>query len=669
MPTVKLLASRHTYLLALLAACVVTILVYLPGLFGPFVFDDYVNIVQNPGTILPNLSLHALADAAFSMSAGLLMRPVSMLSFALERYFFGSAAFSFKAINLGIHLINGALIFLLLHLLLQAYRQLYAADVTARSMQWLAIVTGTLWLVHPLNLTAVLYVVQRETSLSALFMLAGISLYTWARLRQINGSGTHWTLFPGTVLFGALSVLSKESGALMPCYILAVELFLFQFRFPDNRSRWIVYAYFTLFLLLPGAVGIVWLVIHPGIMSYIGREFTLGQRVMTEFRVVWLYIFMTLLPRINVLSLYHDDIPISHGFLHPATTLFSCLGLVALIMVGVALRRRRPLVALGIAWFFVGQLMESTIIPLQIAFEHRNYLADMGLLLAAMSLIFPLYENAPSRKIRYAFCGLMVVAFAGVTLQRAWSWRGPMSLALTEAYYHPRSPDATYQLGQLYANLIIVEHKKDILPKARDALLQSLALPNSSVIPGTALVMTESQIGHPITPGLFERMEKILRTEHIGPPDTAGLSSLVDCYTHGHCIVSPKKLEGLFDAAFRNPYLPDMPGKAADLHVIYGNLLAGEQPRRLADARKQMLAAAALVPAESQYRINVVIIDLAMEDAALAQQDLAAVRQLNKFGLLDSQIRDLETRLAALKTDQHKNKPAPQARGRAHNED
>lgn len=649
----KRFASRHYRLLAIAGACALTFLIYTPGLSGPFVFDDYVNVIQNAKLDMQNLSLQSLADAAVSIRSGPLMRPVSMISFALTRYFYGDNAFAFKLVNLLIHLANGILIFLLLGMLLSAFRQLYAPTLASRRMTWLAIVVGSLWLVHPLNLTAVLYVVQRETSLSALFMLAGINLYVWARLRQMNGRRVHWSLFPGTILFGALAILSKESGALMPCYALAIEACLFQFRFTDNKERRTILTYFAVFLLLPGMLALFWIATHGRMLSYAGRDFTMPERLLTESRVIWLYIFWTLLPRIDNLSLYHDDILLSHSIVHPLTTLPALAGIVTVLAFAVVERRRFPLVALGIAWFFVGQLMESTIFPLQIAFEHRNYLADLGLLLAAMSLIFPMYENSRFLKLRYVFCGMLVVAFAGVTLQRAWNWRGPVSLALTEAHYHPLSPNATYQLGQLYANLILVQHHTDLLPVTRKVLLQSLQLPNSSIIPGTALVMTESQVGQPVSSSIYDRMTELLRTEHISSSDTIGLDSLVNCYTHNHCNLPPNILDQLFNAAFANPYVPESPGVAADLHVIYGNYLAGGKPRRLQEGREQMLQAAALSPYEPQYRINVVVIDLAMENADLANHDLQEVRKLNKFGLLDSDIKGLENNLARLVADQH----------------
>lgn len=651
-------SANHCLAFALVSSLLLTFLIYVPGLQGPFVFDDYVNIVQNADLSPSSLSFQSLLDAALSLRAGLLMRPVSMVSFALNHYFFGPDAFSFKLVNLCIHLLNGILVFVLLFRLMAVYRKLYAPIATQTSLRWLALIAGTLWLVHPLNLTAILYVVQRETSLSALFMLAGVNLYAWARSRQLNGMGAHWLLFPGTALLGGLAVLSKESGALMPCYMLAVEACVFGFRFPDRRAKWTIVSYFLLFLIIPGLLGLAWIITHSNILSYAGRNFTLEERLLTETRVIWLYLFWTLLPRISSLSLYHDDIALSDGLFHPWTTFPAALGLAGLVVVAILMRRRRPLVTLGIAWFFAGQLMESTIFPLQIAFEHRNYLADLGPLLACSSLIAPLNRESVYFKLRYTFLGLLVCAFAGVTLQRSLNWDNPLSFAQSEARYHPDSPYATYQLGEVYANLTLAGHT-ELLPQTRTILLHSLALPNTNVIAGTTLVMVESQVNGQITPGLLNRIAQVLRTEHIGSSDTIGLYSLVGCYTHHHCKLPPHSLDGLFTAAFDNPYVSRTRSTAADLHVIYGNYLSGSSPPRFADARQQMMQAVELMPAEPQYRINVVIVDLAMKNAEFAEQDLQAVMRLNRFGRLNREIASLTAELSRLKRDQDKHNLSP----------
>src|SRR6267142_792421 len=145
------------------AACLLTVAVYWPGLWGGYALDDFTNIALNDALTLRALSWGELSRAAFSFQAGPTMRPVSMLSFALNRYFWGADPYSFKVTNLAIHICNGLLVFALLWQLLDVYRRRYAVQLPVERMRWLALLTGALWMLHPLNFLPVLYVVQRET--------------------------------------------------------------------------------------------------------------------------------------------------------------------------------------------------------------------------------------------------------------------------------------------------------------------------------------------------------------------------------------------------------------------------------------------------------------------------------------------------------------------------
>src|SRR5690348_11284510 len=82
------------------------IVVYFPGLSGGFALDDYTNVVDNTAIAIGDLSWYSLSHAMFSFQAGPTMRPLAMLTFALNAYFTGMDAGAFKATNLVIHLIN-----------------------------------------------------------------------------------------------------------------------------------------------------------------------------------------------------------------------------------------------------------------------------------------------------------------------------------------------------------------------------------------------------------------------------------------------------------------------------------------------------------------------------------------------------------------------------------
>ena len=152
----------------------------VPGLTGAFFFDDHPNIVENEAIQINALDSAAIKQALSGPAAGPLGRPVSVASFALTHYFFSLDAFAFKAVNLGIHLIAGVLAYWLAVMLLQAARA-----TTDQRQHWIPLWVFALWSLHPIQLTPVLHVVQRMTSLSALFLFAPCS-FIYARARAAD---------------------------------------------------------------------------------------------------------------------------------------------------------------------------------------------------------------------------------------------------------------------------------------------------------------------------------------------------------------------------------------------------------------------------------------------------------------------------------------------------
>jgi len=659
------LSRTYTYL-AILAALLLTVLAYLPGLQGPFAFDDITSILQNRALDIHSLTWAQLAHAALSSDTGPMKRPLSMLSFALNIYFNGMEATAFKITNLVIHLLNGMLVFALLRQIARYWLDKGIIKCAGAAV-WLPLLCTAAWLLHPLNLTAVLYVVQRETSLCSLFILMGCVVYVHARLHMLAGKSGWWWLYIGTIVTGLLAVGSKETGLLLPVYLFVIELCVFRFRShnidrlsPQTRNhrdrvgcshKTGLFIFFGLFLVLPLCLGLIWMFgIHHGApLSYAGRDFTLGERLLTETRVVWDYIRWTLFPRLPDLGLYHDDIPLSSGLLTPPTTLLSILGLLALAAISVLAWKRRPWITFGIAWFFAGQLLESTIFPLEIAFEHRNYLADLGILFAVFGFILTEHSRLLSMRYRVGILIVLVLTFGAVTGMRAYVWRSSLSLVNTQAANHPRSPYATYALGQELTNLVLAGQKQ-LLPEAEAALAHSASLPNSGIIPGAALALLESQTTGDNDPANFKRMAERLRTRAISSSDQQGLTSLVQCEDAENCHFPPGALQSLFDAALANPRLREIPATYANILTDYGNFLSQGSHRNLQRSRSLMQQAAEAVPTVPQYRINVVVLDLALQNPVMAEHDLQKVMVLNKLGNLNPAITDLQKRIAELHT-------------------
>ena len=431
-------------------------LVYLPGISGPYVFDDHPNLLANSYVQITTLDAKSLYQAAYSLAAGPLQRPISMLSFALNHYFAGSFDNStpFKLTNLLIHILNGLLLFWLTRLIFTRLAQsnqqaLLSISRSKRSLDVLSAGIVTLWVVHPIQVTSVLYVVQRMTSLSALFVILGLICYLKGRMLLVEEKRSGiWIMLFGLLGCGILGVLSKENAALLPIFMMTLEFVLFSSNNPwkswgslSRKSKQIIItgAVLLLFILLIGAI-------KYAMPNYVYRNFSMVERVLTESRVLFFYISLILVPRINEFGIFHDNIEISTSLFHPWTTTPSVLGLLALVLIAVVKYREWPLFALGILWFLTGHLMESTIIPLEIAHEHRNYLATFGILLAGIHVIDRGSYMLRHRKL-WLLLPLLAIVFGSITYFRAVQWANPVSLFHYEVLHNPDSASAQAGLG------------------------------------------------------------------------------------------------------------------------------------------------------------------------------------------------------------------------------
>lgn len=432
-------------------------LVFIPGVEGPFVFDDQSNIISNDFIKIKTLDWDSLNQAAYSSDAGPLHRPVAMASFALNYYFaggFGDAS-PFKLTNLVIHVINGVLVFCFLLLLLRRFAIAqpgkFPGLVHNQNLRtWLAGTVALLWLVHPIQLTSVLYVVQRMVSLAAMFTLLALICYLLGRERLLTSRWRSASLFgAGVVVFGALGALSKEIALLLPLFIVLLEISLFRGNPPLSRwhtlsARKKTVVTVTSLLIILVAMGWALRYTYDG---YAVRDFNMGERVLTQARVLWFYISLIIAPRLSDLGLNHDDIIISTSLLSPWTTMPSVVGMIGLIWLAIYLRNRLPLLTLGILWFFAGHAIESSIFPLEMAHEHRNYLPSLGLLLPLIHVADYPVRQTRRGALAFALMAVFAVAFGVVSTLRSGQWSSLHVLARYETLHHPQSARAQAYLA------------------------------------------------------------------------------------------------------------------------------------------------------------------------------------------------------------------------------
>jgi len=432
----------------LLLACA---LAYVPGLGGPLFFDDIPNLGDNTLLDFDGRRFDDWRAAVLSNDSGVLHRPVAMLSFAANRVAAGELSpLALKGTNLAIHLAIGALLYSLFLALLAA--PALAARLPERERPLLALLGAALWLLHPLHVSTVLYAVQRMTQLSALFTVAGLLLFTRYRLRwAARGAGAGELLAAALwlLLLGAAAVLSKENGALLPWLLVVVEVCLFRGLWAGAARPWLRRGGWLL-LALPLLLVALLFTLDPGLLDvrYARREFSLEERLLTQARLLWHYLGWLALPDIRAMGFFHDDIAVSRGLWSPPTTALALAAWAGALLAALALRRRLPLLLFALLFFLVGHSLESSVWPLELVFEHRNYLPAMGpaLLLAAalVGLSQRLVWWRPP--LAGAVLCLLLALLLGL---RAWAWSDDVTLARQNVVNHPDSPRANFFYGQV----------------------------------------------------------------------------------------------------------------------------------------------------------------------------------------------------------------------------
>jgi hypothetical protein len=432
---------RSGPLIALAVVLIAGLLLYLPGINGPFLFDDYHNFIQNPFVQIEQLDLDSALDAAYSGGGRFPARGLSRLSFALNYYYSGGVfdQRAFKLTNIVIHLLNAVLVFALARAL---FMRRYAAS--RERAVWMALLTAGVWLLHPLQLTSVLYSVQRMTSLSALFMFLGLLGYVYGRRQVQDGENRGFVLMAFAIGAGTiLGVLNKENAALLPFLAFVVHLAFFPTAALEPGMRRRLRAFHLLFvgsalLLAIGAVAWSW----SGIMASFeyDRDFTMGERLLTQPRVLFLYLSLFMFPSLRRMSLHHDDLIASSGLFSPLSTALAIVLLLALLAFAVYRLRNGAIWAFAVIFFIVGHAMESSFLSLEMVHEHRNYVPSFALaMLVAYALTqFTLTSKRPVMLATVVGLAVML-GISVVTWARVGMWSNEAWLMRYMTEQHPNS--------------------------------------------------------------------------------------------------------------------------------------------------------------------------------------------------------------------------------------
>lgn len=455
---------------------IMTLVLYWPGLQGPLILDDISNLnrLEHIGPINDRSDFFRFV---FSGSTSYPLRPLSFASFLINDIDWPLYVPSHKYTGLLVHLINGCLV-LWLALLLCRLTNRYSRETV-----YIASSAAALWLLAPLQVSTVLYVIQRMTSLSAMFVLCGLIAYCYGRPRL---NDRPWSAFlvmtAGVAVFGFLGFLSKENALLLTLYILVIEHTLLKehssIRAPAVRRTFIAWQWIV--LVAPVALAFARLIGRGALNGYEYRPFTAFERVASQPRILFDYLQNLLIPIRQGMGVTHDDYVLSTGLLTPPTTIIAIAALLAAVAAALWLTRKgMTLFGFAVLWFVAGHVLESSFLALEPYFEHRNYLPAFGPLFALSYFVW----TTRLRLAGYLKVGLVIylACFVIVTKQNVDIWTSKVLMGEIWAGDHPLSVRAQQIRADVWSRTGHREEAREIIqaiaraqPNAMGSQVQNL---------------------------------------------------------------------------------------------------------------------------------------------------------------------------------------------------
>lgn len=438
----ELNSFRFFFLLSIIL--LITWFIYDDAMPGQFLFDESSNL----SGLAKVRDYFSAVSFVFSNNSGPLGRPVGVATFLFQHSAWPNHPEQMLAVNFAIHLIA---IFVASILAIGLARLQLPEEKNKNLSLWIGCGVAILWGLSPFLATTHLMIIQRFTSLSGLFVLAGLSAFVWSYLiAPRHPRRASLLLLVGLGGGTLLATLSKENGALLPLLAL-ITLWLWIPR--AQRPRTIPYrAILMLFAVIPGILVIGYIVSRvPGIIEHgygEHRYFTPEQRLMSQPAILMDYLRNLLLPRAFSVSPFMDRLPAPSGWLNPPIMLLGLLFWIGLLALGANLRHRFPALLFGLLFFLTGHLLESSIFGLELYFAHRNYIPSFGIYFAVVFAI----TMVPSSYKKAAVLALSTygILFALVLWLVTSTWRDPGFAAERWVIENPHSERAVQFLANQY---------------------------------------------------------------------------------------------------------------------------------------------------------------------------------------------------------------------------
>jgi tetratricopeptide (TPR) repeat protein len=415
--------------------------VYANSLESPFLFDDVDNIAENRHIKINEISYDSLFQAA--VKSPISSRWLPNISFALNYYFGGMAVKNYHIINILVHVLCGIVLYCLVLTTLKL--PLFQTEI--EHPRGVAFFSTLIWLLHPLQTNGVTYIVQRMTSMASLFILLSMLCYVRGRLQEKSVSRVLY--FSLCAVSGFMAFASKENSVMLPVMIIGYEVFFLKYQGDREVKRNI------LLLSLVGllvSITVVLLFYYKGnnpfssiLSGYALRDFTLIERLLTEPRVIFHYISLLFLPIPGRLNLNYDFI-VSENLFEPISTIICILGIVVLAVYSFKKFKRNRLVSFAIFWFLGNLVIESSIVPLEIIYEHRMYLPSIFVIVAIVTLFYQVFQKKDFRL--WAVLTIITAVVAILTWQRNLTWKSEVSMWTDVVRKSPNLSRAHVNLGK-----------------------------------------------------------------------------------------------------------------------------------------------------------------------------------------------------------------------------
>lgn len=428
--------NRHKSTVLLLLLLVFSIIVaYYPSLTVPFYLDDRESIVSN--LMIQSESLDLL------INSWMRMRIIGYFTLWANYQYGGLDVTGYHIVNIAIHIINSLLVFILSLQLIRHFTPADDNDIRTQQILW-AVVIAAIWALHPLNSQAVTYVVQRLASIASLFYLLSIISYIKVRQQQVSLKAVvYGLLFIGCLIAG---FHAKQNFATVLVFLFCWELLTCTATIRRYLLALTATGIFALLIISP-FIDSFWLALDS--FTRDPNASTRGDYFYTQLIVLWDYIGRFVYPISLQLNIY---IPLRTSF-EPLVA----LALVAhILFIGISFKYRQkvPLLFTGVLLFYTSHLVESSIIPIKdLAFEHRTYIGNFGLILSVIALLqFCLTKldkqsrQVNTRRVIIGLCIIMLFSLAG-TYKRNLLWQTPLDFYANEVELAPEQARANAAYG------------------------------------------------------------------------------------------------------------------------------------------------------------------------------------------------------------------------------